>query len=214
MGALRGQDGRFLNTFEFGPLVSALLRSTLPVTAEDMTCIVSIVADRGKDARWCFTSPEIALRAVERFAEKSELSPELRRELESWKKAFGDEIKITVADRKIFTRIKTLLGEVGVPHILAGEAWSNAAIVGEAKSLSDVPALIFSEVMRDVDLFVGVCSIGNDPVWQDRGEGGQFGGYWHNYAFGDLSATASSSLAVRTAASAPLACACWLENAT
>ena len=26
--------------------------------------------------------------------------------------------------------------------------------------LAEAPALIFSEVMRDVDLFVGVCSIG------------------------------------------------------
>jgi hypothetical protein len=60
------------------------------------------------------------------------------------------------------------------------------------KSLSEVPALIFSEVMRDVDLFVGVCSLGNDPAWQDRGEGGQFAGYWHDYSFGDLSATAKT----------------------
>ncbi len=30
------------------------------------------------------------------------------------------------------------------------------------------PPVIFSEVMRDVDLFVGVCSVGNDPNLQDR----------------------------------------------
>lgn len=56
----------------------------------------------------------------------------------------------------------------------------------------EVPALVFSEVMRDVDLFVGVCSIGNDPEWHDRGEGGQFGGYWRNYSFGDLSVSAKT----------------------
>jgi hypothetical protein len=56
--------------------------------------------------------------------------------------------------------------------------------------LTDVPAHIFSELMRDVDLFVGVCSVGNDPAWHDRGELGGLGGYWQNYAFGDLSATA------------------------
>jgi hypothetical protein len=65
-------------------------------------------------------------------------------------------------------------------------------MTGTARPLHEVPALIFSEVMRDVDLFVGVCSIGNDPAWQDRGEGGQFGGYWQRFAFGDLSVTAKT----------------------
>lgn len=63
---------------------------------------------------------------------------------------------------------------------------------GTPRLLSEVPALVFSEVMRDVDLFVGVCSIGNDPAWQDRGEGGQFGGYWQSYSFGDLSIAAKT----------------------
>lgn len=65
-------------------------------------------------------------------------------------------------------------------------------MTGTARPLHEVPALIFSEVMRDVDLFVGVCSIGNDPAWQDRGEGGQFGGYWQRFAFGDLSVPAKT----------------------
>jgi len=58
--------------------------------------------------------------------------------------------------------------------------------------LSEVPALYFSEILRDVDLFVGVCSLGNDPAWQDRGEAGDYGNYWHSYSFGDLSATAQT----------------------
>ncbi|WP_330263152.1 DUF4132 domain-containing protein [Streptomyces griseorubiginosus] len=45
--------------------------------------------------------------------------------------------------------------------------------------LTDVPALVFSEAMRDVDLFVGVTSIGADPEWTDRGpergQGERFG---------------------------------------
>jgi hypothetical protein len=55
-----------------------------------------------------------------------------------------------------------------------------------------VPATVFSEVMRDVDLFVGVGSIGSDPAWQDRGEVEGAGGYWHDYSFGELSATAKT----------------------
>ncbi|MFE9102099.1 DUF4132 domain-containing protein [Actinomadura geliboluensis] len=40
--------------------------------------------------------------------------------------------------------------------------------------LADVPPLVFSEAMRDVDLFVGVTSIAADPMWED-GEGRE---YW------------------------------------
>jgi Domain of unknown function (DUF4132) len=55
--------------------------------------------------------------------------------------------------------------------------------------LTEVPALVFSEVMRDVDLFVGVASVGNDPGWQDQGiDGGNT--YWQEYSFGNLSASA------------------------
>ena len=54
--------------------------------------------------------------------------------------------------------------------------------------LREIPALVFSEVMRDVDLFVGVCSVGNDPTWRDRGAGHQ--DYWHRYAFGNLGQSA------------------------
>jgi hypothetical protein len=52
--------------------------------------------------------------------------------------------------------------------------------------LQDVAPLAFSEAMRDVDLFVAVTSIANDPEWTpDR-----FGQYWRTAGFGDLSTTA------------------------
>ncbi len=49
--------------------------------------------------------------------------------------------------------------------------------------VQDVPEIVFSEVMRTVDMFVAVCSIGADPNWYD-GRGHQQ--YWHDYSFGDL----------------------------
>ncbi len=61
---------------------------------------------------------------------------------------------------------------------------------GQPVPLSEVPAPVFTEVMRDVDLFVGVCSIGNDPAWQDHGEFEGGGDYWRSYSFGELSASA------------------------
>jgi hypothetical protein len=63
---------------------------------------------------------------------------------------------------------------------------------GNPLPLSEVPAIAFAELMRDVDLFVGVASVGNDPDWQDRGEMPGFDRYWHSYSFGDLSATAQT----------------------
>jgi len=63
---------------------------------------------------------------------------------------------------------------------------------GEALLLSDVPAVVFTEVMRDVDLFVGVASIGSDPTWQDHGEIEGANAYWQSFSFGDLSASAKT----------------------
>lgn len=57
--------------------------------------------------------------------------------------------------------------------------------------LADVPALAFSEAMRDVDLVIGVTSIGADPEWEDRGPDAlaeRLRAYWGDYGFGDLSA--------------------------
>jgi Domain of unknown function (DUF4132) len=58
--------------------------------------------------------------------------------------------------------------------------------------LADLPPLVFSEIMRDVDLFVGVASVGNDPNWADGGPQGRYVDYWQSYSFGDLSATAQT----------------------
>ncbi len=51
--------------------------------------------------------------------------------------------------------------------------------------LADVAPVIFSEMMRDVDLFVGVAGIGNDPLWAER-RGHQFADYWLGAASGTL----------------------------
>ncbi|MFX1239191.1 MAG: DUF4132 domain-containing protein [Promethearchaeota archaeon] len=55
--------------------------------------------------------------------------------------------------------------------------------------LVDVPKIVFSEIMRDVDLFVSVSSIGTDPEWIDRGNEWLYD-YWRGYSFGILSETA------------------------
>jgi hypothetical protein len=75
------------------------------------------------------------------------------------------------------------------------ETWSGGA-VDEPLPLETVPPLVFSEIMRDVDLFVGVASVGNDPNWADGGPNGQYRDYWQSYSFGELSATAQTRKAL------------------
>jgi Domain of unknown function (DUF4132) len=62
----------------------------------------------------------------------------------------------------------------------------------EPLALEVVPPLVLSEVMRDVDLFVGVASVGNDPNWADGGPEGRYRDYWTSYSFGALSQTAKT----------------------
>ncbi|WP_329521452.1 DUF4132 domain-containing protein [Spirillospora sp. NBC_01491] len=62
----------------------------------------------------------------------------------------------------------------------ADGAWRDAP-------LADVPPLVFSEAMRDVDLFVGVTSIAADPDWDGSGTARA---YWERAAFGELTESA------------------------
>ena len=57
--------------------------------------------------------------------------------------------------------------------------------------LADIPAVVFSEVMRDVDLLVGVTSIGADPTWGlDRID--PHAEYWNRFADAELSVAAEN----------------------
>ncbi|MFF5298816.1 DUF4132 domain-containing protein [Streptomyces sp. NPDC013161] len=62
--------------------------------------------------------------------------------------------------------------------------------------LTAIPPLVLSEVLRDVDLFVGVASVGNDPTWQDGGPGGRFREYWTSYGFAELNQSAQTRRAL------------------
>ncbi|MCJ0870215.1 DUF4132 domain-containing protein [Streptomyces sp. AP-93] len=62
--------------------------------------------------------------------------------------------------------------------------------------LTEIPELVLSEVLRDVDLFVGVASVGNDPTWSDGGPEGRFRAYWTSYGFGELGQSAETRRAL------------------
>ena len=65
---------------------------------------------------------------------------------------------------------------------------------GELLHLRDLPPIVFSEAMRDVDLFVSVTSVGADANWEDgwreRQVAGPFEAYFSSYHGEPLTATA------------------------
>ena len=120
---------------------------------------------------------------------------------EYWIEGVGDDWDSDVMDSGAFLRVVT--DQVRFYPEDGGERSAHACgggyhvDPGDAPlPLTDVPPIVFSEVMRDVDLFVGVASLGNDPTWEDGGPEGRFRDYWQSYSFGDLSATAATRKAV------------------
>src|SRR5205814_6229563 len=81
-------------------------------------------------------------------------------------------------------------------HVISDQIRFHRAGEREPLPLEQIPPLVFSEIMRDVDLFVGVASVGNDPTWQDGGPQGRFQTYWQSYSFGDLNESAKTRKAV------------------
>ncbi len=76
------------------------------------------------------------------------------------------------------------------PYCTSDQVRFFGAASNDPMELSDVSPLVFTEAMRDVDLFIGVTSVGADPEWLDRGEGRRFERYWNAYSFGVLTAAA------------------------
>jgi len=60
----------------------------------------------------------------------------------------------------------------------------------EVVPVVEVDPRAFSEAMRDVDLFVGVASIGADPQWLDNARH-RHRDYWEEFSFGELSSSAA-----------------------
>ncbi len=93
-----------------------------------------------------------------------------------------------------------------INEVNADESWNDAGIwdyvatdqvrfidnEGEVVDLVNIPKIVLSEVMRDVDLFVGVTSVGNDPEWRDNGGLPQYRDYWTSYSFGELTEVAKT----------------------
>ncbi|HMO64019.1 MAG TPA: DUF4132 domain-containing protein, partial [Verrucomicrobiota bacterium] len=124
------------------------------------------------------------------FPPASRTLPQWGLRAEFWIEGVGDNYGTDTAESGAFLRVAT--DQVRF-HRLPADRHDD---VGDPVSLDQIPLLVFSEIMRDVDLFVGVASVGNDPTWNDGGPEGRFRDYWQSYSFGDLSATAQTRKAV------------------
>ena len=125
---------------------------------------------------------------------------------EYWIEGDGENGDDTAAGSGSFLRLRTdqvRFYPIDAPensaHCCGGEyrMWlRDGAAPVDALPLTDIPPLVLSEVLRDVDLFVGVASVGNDPTWQDGGPGGRFREYWSGYSFGALNQSAETRRAL------------------
>ena len=52
--------------------------------------------------------------------------------------------------------------------------------------LEEIAPRVYSEVMRDINLFIEGASIANDPTWSHGGPQGRHRKYWWHNAFGEL----------------------------
>jgi hypothetical protein len=129
------------------------------------------------------------------------LLPSWNLRAEFWVEGAGDEYGIDTNETGTFLYLVTDQvrfyrpdAEANWAHAGGGGYTSRGQDRGENRplSLEEIPPLVFSEVMRDVDLFVGVASVGNDPNWADGGPEGRYRDYWQSYSFGELGSTAGT----------------------
>jgi hypothetical protein len=125
---------------------------------------------------------------------------------EFWVEGVGDNYGTDTTDSGTFLYLTT--DQVRFYSIEAAQNFAHASGGGyhvggygrvtatEPLPLEQLPPLVFSEIMRDVDMFVGVASIANDPNWSDGGPEGRYRNYWADYSFGNLSETAKTRGAV------------------
>jgi len=123
---------------------------------------------------------------------------------EFWIEGIGDNYGTDTTDSGSYLRVATdqvrfyRIGAVENRAHASGGGYASRAAgprtenINQPLQLDQVPPIVLSEILRDVDLFVGVASVGNDPTWQDGGPEGRFRAYWRDFSFGELNETAKT----------------------
>ena len=120
---------------------------------------------------------------------------------EFWVEGLGDNYGADTTEAGTYLYLVT--DQVRFYHIDARENYAhaggggyspgwNGGALSDPLVLDEIPPLVFSEIMRGVDMFVGVASVGNDPNWSDGGPEGRYRDHWTSYSFGALSETAKT----------------------
>ena len=139
--------------------------------------------------------------APSRYLEKYNLRAEF------WVEGIGENYGTDTTESGTYLYLATdqvRFYEINAAHLYAHASgggyqtgWVNRGEIVEPLPLEQVPPLVLSEILRDVDLFVGVGSIGNDANWMDGGGAvNRYADYWRGYSFGDLTETAKTRRAV------------------
>lgn len=148
---------------------------------------------------------QLRLSVDDSYPPSQRLLPNWNLRAEFWVDTVGDTYGVDTSTSGVYLYLST--DQVRFYSIDAAQHYAHAggggyqpvwhiATRAEPLPLEQVPALVFSEIMRDVDLFVGVASIGNDPTWVNgRMEGDPQAHrahhtYWQEYSFGTLSESA------------------------
>jgi len=102
------------------------------------------------------------------------------RRLERW--GVQASLEVDPVDHKkddfIFTYLVT--GELRFHAVGDGVLWDHPL------ALEEVPPVVFSEVLRDVDLFVGVSSVANEPGFSEADIKQSWRRYWTDNVWGEL----------------------------
>jgi hypothetical protein len=94
------------------------------------------------------------------------------KKLDSWKMHAEFYVDLP-SDRKSSLR-DSALGEESAAGINMFIGSDQVRFYREQREIGvdEVPALVYSEIMRDIDLFTSVCAVGDDDTWTDQGDRG------------------------------------------
>lgn len=145
---------------------------------------------------------KLRLMVDDEYPPASRLLSKLNLRAEFWIEGIGEDYGTDTNDAGTYLYLTTdqvrfYPMEAPQPHAHAGGGGYHISAFRQVTPvdplpLEQIPPLVFSEIMRDVDMFVGVASMANDPNWTDGGPNTGYRDYWTSYSFGELSETAKT----------------------
>ncbi len=143
---------------------------------------------------------QLRLMVDDEYAPASRDLPHWGLRAEYWVEGIGGDYNVDTTDSGTYLYLSSdqvRFYDIGSDQVAAhasGGGYSSRWVQdgAEPKPLEEIPVKVFSEIMRDVDLFVGVSSVANDPNWSDGGPEGRYVDYWHTQSFGELTASAKT----------------------